>query len=599
MTTGMIVVFGIIAVAVVLFVTEPFPIEVTALLVMVALIVLGPWTQVSVEEGVSGFSNPAALTVLAMLILSEGVRRTGVVQTVADWAIKLAGNSQRRQLALTMGMSGPVSGFINNTPVVALLVPVVSKMAHRGNTSPSKLLLPLSYASMFGGMLTMIGTSTNLLASDISGRTIGQEFSLFEFTHLGVIVLVTGMAFLMFAAPRLLPERVKPRESSVESFEMGGFLSEVQVATGSPLIGQSLSESLLTNQEDFEVVRVRRGDELYRRNFEEMKIQAGDDYLIRASQQVLAELIHRQGLEIAAHRQGGDRESYSGRDDAEMAQMVVPRNSSLESTKVGDLAAAEDQPWSILAVRRRRENFQESLDEIRLRAGDMLLGYGTEEIFESLSRQDDIVLVSRLQNATQRRSKVPHALAIIFAVIAVAALDILPILVTAMAGAVIMMMVGIVRPGEVYDSLRWEVYFLLAGIIPLGIALEQTGAAEYLGDLIASTGEALPAIAVLWVFYLATGLITAVISNNASVVLMIPVAIETAGTIEANAFAFVMAVTFAASTAFLSPIGYQTNLFVYGPGNYKVSDFLRLGAPLQLFLSVITVAGIALFWGLT
>jgi di/tricarboxylate transporter len=590
----MIVVLGIVAVTIVLFITEPVSVEVTALLIMVLLIILEPWTKISVAEGVSGFSNPATLTVLAMLILSEGIRRTGLVQLMAEWVGKLAGNSERRQLAATIAMSGPVSGFINNTPVVALLVPVISDMAHKAKTSPSKLLIPLSYASMLGGMLTLIGTSTNLLASDLSRRWLGHGFSMFEFTQLGAIVLIVGALYLMLFAPRLLPERVQPRETFVENYEMSGYLTEVEVADDSPLIGQALSDSLLRSRLDFQVVRVRRDGELCQSDFKPLVVRAGDCYLIRASENVLTMLTREQGLEIAGSLTGGPAR---GDVDAKMVELVIPTNSTLEGQTLGELSLAEQYGFNVLALRRRGENILEALDEIALRAGDTLLVYGDDSVFERLAHHDDVILIDHTKVEPERRSKIPLAVAIIVAVVGLAALDIMPILVSSMAGAVLMMVFGVVRPTEVYDSVSWEVFFLLAGIIPLGIALEQTGTAEFLGTAIAATSTILPAIVVLWVFYIATGLITEVISNNASVVLMIPVAIGAAETMGANPFAFVLAVTFAASTAFLGPIGYQTNLFVYGPGGYRVADFLRIGAPLQILLSIVTVAGIDFFWG--
>jgi di/tricarboxylate transporter len=261
------------------------------------------------------------------------------------------------------------------------------------------------------------------------------------------------------------------------------------------------------------------------------------------------------------------------------------------------------------------------MDERRLRVGDTLLLQAAPDSIDRLSRNDDFIVAHEPDDPDYRTEKIPHAAAIMAGVVGfvavpwgavgsalagaagVAALESasalsLPIMVTALAGVVAMVATGVLKPTEIYDAVEWDVIFLLAGLIPLGMALEQTGGADLLGSLVAATGAYLPALGVLWVFYIATGLITGVISNNASVVLMLPVAVETADQIGANPFAFVLAVTFAASTAFLTPVGYQTNLFVYGPGGYEFMDFFRVGAPLQLLLSVVTVLGIAFFWGL-
>jgi di/tricarboxylate transporter len=252
----------------------------------------------------------------------------------------------------------------------------------------------------------------------------------------------------------------------------------------------------------------------------------------------------------------------------------------------------------VLAFRSRGELIRERLDRIRIRVGDTLLVQAAADSIDRLSRNRDFIVGHEPERPSYRTNKIPHAVAIIAGVVALPAMGMVPIVVSALAGVAAMVVTGVLKPTEIYDSVDWNVIFLLAGVIPLGIALEQTGAAALIGQAVAASADVLPALGVLWVFYVVTALVTNVISNNASVVLMIPVAIEASNQLGANAFAFVLAVTFAASTAFMTPVGYQTNLFVYGPGGYKFADYFRVGAPLQFLLSLVTVGGIAVFWGL-
>jgi di/tricarboxylate transporter len=594
----MYVVFAIVALAVVLFVTEWLPVDVTALLILVLLAALEPWTQVTPQDAIAGFSNPATITVLAMLILSEGIRRTGLVQILGQWLSGFAGENRSRQLAVTIGFPGSISGFVNNTPVVALMVPVVSEMAHRGKTSPSKLLIPLSYASMLGGTLTLIGTSTNLLASNISGRLIDHTFGMFEFTPLGLLVLGVGLLYLFFIGHRLLPERVKPREQYIDEYGMKDYLARLTVPEGSGLIGRTVSEVLQESPLDLDVVHLNREGQVFRQPFGAKQFNVGDDMLIRADRDTLDDLMEATGLQMKPSRP--DEQDFgsveAGRAD-ELVEIVVPSGGSLVGRRLADTHLLEDFNGRIMALRRNAEVMHTDLEDIPLQAGDTLLVQAEPESIDAIDRGLDFLILKPEPREDYRYRKIPLALAIMAGVVMLPSIGMAPILLSSLAGTVVMVLGGILKPNELYDSVPWDVIILLAGIIPLGIALERTGGAALLGDLVAGSSAVLPAVGVLWVFYLGTGIITSIISNNASVVLMVPVAIESASQMGADPFAFVLAVTFAASTAFLSPVGYQTNLFVYGPGGYKFIDFFRIGAPLQFILSIVSVAGIWAIWG--
>ncbi|WP_049928071.1 SLC13 family permease [Halopiger goleimassiliensis] len=601
LTTDALVVLGVVVLALALFVTERLPIDVTAILLIVVLVVLEPWTGIDPATGISGFANEATITVLAMLILSGGISRTGIVQELGRRIADFAGTSVRKQLFATVAATSPVSGFLNNTPVVALLVPVVTDVANRGNTSPSKLLIPLSYASQVGGMLTLIGTSTNLLASDVSARLGARypelgPFSMFEFTKLGVVVVVVGGLYLVFVSHYLLPERVPPRADYLEEYDVEEYVADVSVVPGSPFAGGTVGEATDSLGAAVDVVQIVRDGARSIAPRRETSLSEGDVLVVRTDREALHTLEDAPGVELvgrsetAAHRAA---EAESG----VVTELVVSLDSQLVGTRLDLEGFREEFGAAVLGLRQRGATVGDRIVGRRLDVGDTLLVQAPPDTLERLSRGDDVIVARERPRREYRTEKAPIAVAIMIGVVAVATLELYPILVSALAGVVAMVVTGVLRPNELYDAVEWDVIFLLAGVIPLGIALEGSGAAAYLASLVVSTGGVLPTIVVLWLFYIVTGLITEVISNNASVVLLVPVAAAAAAGIGANPYPFVLAVTFAASTAFLGPIGYQTNLFVYGPGGYRFADYFRVGAPLQLLLSVVTVLGIAYFWG--
>ncbi len=599
-TTGMAVVFAIIVVALVLFVLEPVPIDIVAVGLIVALVVFEPWTQIGPAEGLSGFSSTATITVLAMFVLSEGIRRTGVVKLIGDRIVGLTGDSPRKQLAAIVGLSGGTAGFINNTPVVAIMIPMTTNIARQTGVSPSRLLMPLSFASMMGGMLTLIGTSTNILASDVSARLLDRPFAMFEFTLLGFVVLVVGSVYLLTVAPYLIPERIKPEEELTEEFEMTEYLTEVVVREDSPLVGRTVAEALDELDMDLDIVQVIRHGEPFMEPLARKEIQEEDVLMVRTGRDVLFRLLARPGLDSLPTTMHDEDLKTGDEEEAarQLVEVVITPDASIVGYTLDELNFGARYDATVLAIRRGGRIRRERMGDRPLRGGDTLLLQATEETVTRLDRRREFVVVEALTETDYRTRKLPIAIGIVAAVVALAALDVLPIVISALAGIVAMVATGCVRPTEVYDSVDWNVIFLLAGVIPLGIALEETGGAALIAALVVESAELFEPIVVLGIFYLVTALLTNVISNNASVVLMIPVAVDAAAQIDANAFAFVLAVTFAASTAFMTPVGYQTNLMVYAPGGYTFADFFRVGAPLQLLLAVVTTLGIAFFWGL-
>ncbi|WP_276273914.1 SLC13 family permease [Haloarcula litorea] len=614
-------VFALILAALALFATEALPVDVTAISVMVALMLVEPVTAdlaaaglladpiyvlrrpgdgaSPLALGLSGFASTATITVLAMFILSDGVQRTGIVQILGAKLASLTGDSESRQLGATVGLVAPISGFINNTAAVAILLPMVTDIAHDGRVSPSKLLLPLSYASMFGGMLTLIGTSTNILASQLSAELLDRPFGMFEFTQLGLVVTVVGTVYLLTVGRWLVPARIQAREDLTEEFEMADYLTEVVVREDSPIVGQTVREALAETEFDVDVVQLIRDRKTFLEPLDPKTIRAGDVFAVRTDRDTLVDLLDAEGLDLLAEVAVDDAELERASDRQNLVEIVVAPGSSLVGETLASANFRQRYDATVLALRRGGELVRQRMDRVRLKVGDTLLVQATADSIERLDRNRDFVVAQEIERPDFRREKIPVAVGIVAAVVAVAALTAVHIVVSALAGAVLMVLTGCLRPQELYDAVQWDVIFLLAGVIPLGIALQATGGADLLAALFLLAAPGLPAVVALGLMYVVTALLTNVISNNASVVLMIPVAVEAARQLGANAFAFVLAVTFAASTAFMTPVGYQTNLLVYGPGGYRFSDYLKVGAPLQAVFAVVTTLGIAYFWGLT
>ena len=601
----MLFVFAIILVALVLFATEPVPIDITAIGIMVVLMLFGDLTQITAEDGLSGFSSSATITVLAMFILSAGVQQTGVVQILGQKIAAITRGSEAKNLAATMGVVGPISGFINNTAAVAILLPMVTDIAEESHISPSKLLIPLSYASMFGGMLTLIGTSTNILASSITGRLATQypdlglhEFSMFEFTHLGAIVTVVGFVYMLTIGRKLMPARIPVAADLTEEFRMANYLTEVQVREDSPLVGLTVEEAVEETDFDADILQLVRDKKAFLEPLARKTIQAGDVFLVRTDRETLVDLMDVDGLDLVPEASPTEEELEPEKQGENLVEIVISPGSSLVGETLASASFRNRYDCTVLALRRGDELIRQRIDRTPLRVGDTLLVQATVDSIERLDSNRDFIVAQEIERHDFREEKIPVAVGIVAAVVGVAALTGIPIVVSALAGALAMVVTRCLRPTEIYDSVHWDIIFLLAGVIPLGIALTKTGGADFIAELVLLAGAYVSPIVLLGIFYLLTALLTNIISNNASVVLMIPVAVEAARGMGANAFAFVLAVTFAASTAFMTPVGYQTNLFVYGPGGYKFTDYVRVGTPLQLVFAVVTTLGIAFFWGL-
>ncbi len=591
MTFEIIAVFVIILAALVLFALEAFTVDFVAFGVMALLMILG---LVSPEEGISGFSNPATITVMAMFILSSGLYRTGAVDLLTEKLMKFAGNSQTSQLLLVMVTVGPISAFLNNTAAVAILIPFAVKIARDHGRSPSQMLMPLSFTSQLAGVVTLIGTSTNILASSLSEDLGLGALGMFEFAHLGLIVMFAGVVYMLTIGQRLMPEREVPEEIT-ERFHLKQYLSEVIIPEKSSFIGKSLGALKLPQSFDLEVLEIIRQGQHLRAPLVERELEAGDSLIIRTNAQDLVRLQNLKDVQLQSENFSGEMDVRG--EDMELAEVLIAPGSMLIGSTIIEIDFRNRYGASVLAMSKQGVVVRQRLPETILALGDALLLKAPGRVLLSLKSDPNFIITDDMRQTTHRTNKIPLAIGIIIAVVVLAALGIWPILVTSLAGCVLMVVTGCLRIRELHQSIRWDVIFLLAGIIPLGIAMEKWGAAELLANGVVQLSQGLPGPLVLGALYFVVMILTGLISNNAAVVLMVPIAAGVATSLGLDPKAFIIAVMFAASTSFFTPVGYQTNAMIMGPGGYRFSDFIKVGGPLNIWILIVTIAAITWLWG--
>ncbi len=604
MTIEIALVFLVIAAALYLFASEKLPLDITALLILITLMVIPllghsqwllergvnlPAAFPTVSEGLSGLSSTATVTVLAMFILSAGIQRSGLVHVLGQRLFPMVGSSEFRMILIIAALVGIVSGFINNTAAVAVSIPLILDMAKRLGMQASRLLLPISFFGMLGGTLTLIGTSTNILASTILKDVpeFGREIGMFEFTHLGLIVLGTGLIYFITVGRWLMPKKdlIKLQDDEKELF-----IVELGVPKSSPLIDKSLTDSKFSTRTAVEVLSLVRGTSRHIKRAEQVRVQADDVIQVRANLRQVMDLIKSDKVELLSDID----EARQVRDDGQLVRVLL-RNRQVFKGKT----AAEAGFWQRFQGRLIGLEVpalkQQRLREEPLHVGEIALLQISKTAMTRLRRTPDLVVLGEAFDDFDRR-RMWLSGGIVAGVVLAAALTPLPIVVTALMGVVAMVASDCVRKEDMYAGVSWDVIFLLAGVIPLGIAMNKSGAADLLGGLLAIHAAGWHPILVLMALYAVTTLLTELVSNNASVVILVPVAISLGQMLQIDVFALVLAVMFAASTSFLSPIGYQTNTMIYGTGLYKFTDFAKVGAPLNLLLMIVTSVSIYWFW---
>jgi len=592
MTFEIAMTLAILLAAIILFVTEKLPVDLIALSIMVSLLAAG---IIPVERGIAGFSNPATVTVGAMFVLSEGLFRTGAVNFIARALTAVARRSYWLALFTIMVTVGALSAFINNTAAVAVFMPILLGIARTTKTSPSRWLMPLSFASMFGGVCTLIGTSTNILVS-ASAQEHGQPaFGMFEFAPLGLVMFAVGLLYMMTIGARLIPDR-RDVGDLTQTFGMGDYLTEITLLPEAKSVGKPVRESRLGREFDVAILEVRRGSQPVMLPSPDMILEAGDQLLVRCSVDKIRTLQKAVGVELKPSTKWHDEDLVT--DETTLAEAVIPPNSGLVGRSLSQARFRNRFGAVVLAIRHHGQVLHENLATTTLLAGDVLLLEVRRAQLPILRRNQQFIVVSEMDTSEFRRSKILPAFLVILGVVSSATFGLFPIVTSALIGSVLLVLLGCLSLGEAYRAVEWRVIFLLAGVLTLGAALEETGAAGYLSSWLIESIGGWGSVTLISAFYLITTVLTQVVSNNATAVLLTPIAIAAAKALDVDARPFLVAVTFAASTSFMTPVGYQTNTLVYGPGQYRFRDFIRVGTPLNVIFWLLATFLIPRIWPL-
>jgi di/tricarboxylate transporter len=524
-----------------------------------------------------------------MFILSAGLQKTGATAAVGRLMLRF-GKDYFTALVVIMGTVTVISAFVNNTAAVAVFIPLVMIVANRRKIAASRLLIPLSYASQFGGVCTLVGTSTNLLVSSISDQAGYGAFSMFEFARMGLILFVAGVLFFLLLGRWLLPER-KAQELAA-TYQLGEYITEMRVQGNSPLVGRSVLDSRIGENHGVTVLSILGVEEDIWAPLEQV-LKPGHVLLVRGEILELMRLRDSAKLELNVEFELRDETLQT--EDLRLVQALVAPGSELIGHTLKDLGFRNRYKALVLAILRRGETLGEKLNSVEFQLGDALLIQAHEAQIRELRHDTDFIVLDEVAG-TALRHKAPVVLGILIAVIGLAAFGFFPIMVTAILGCLALVLTRCLRLEEAYHAINWQVIFLLAGILPLGIAMQKSGAAGFIaGNAVGMVGGMGP-VAVLAVVYLMTSVMTDTMSNNAAAVLLAPIAISTAEQIGVDPRPFLMAITFAASTGFSTPVGYQTNTMIYNPGGYKYTDFLRTGVPLSILFWILSVIFIPRLW---
>jgi di/tricarboxylate transporter len=543
------------------------------------------------EQALAGFASPALISLLGLFVLSDALFHTGALDRLRELLSSDRIRSPRRMAAFLALAVGAVSSVVPNTPLVASLLRVLESWCHRRGIRPSRVLMPLSFASILGGTLTLIGTSTSLLASDVSARLGIGPLGLFSLTAVGVPVWLIGSAYLVLAADRL-PDRGEDPRAVLRRMSLEGYLTEVRIPAGSRLVGQTLHASRLQRRFDVDVLALRRAGEVLGGPLSDVRLRIGDRLMLRCSRQDLLRLQQDHTVQIEDGLEEGRDGALAGLRLT--TEVLIPARSVLVGTSMREIRFRQRFNATVLAVKRAGQVLSERMGRIVLRAGDLLLLQAPMDAVRGLQAGGEVLVLDDLEPDLPTTPRRWLALAVFVAVLLLAGSGAVPLVAAVLLGVTAVVLGGCVDASRLQRAVRWDLYMLLAGLLALSAAVEATGLAAM---AVAALQRALadwPPYPALVVLYAATMLITEVLSNAATVVLLLPVAVQLAAALGQPSMAFVLTVVFASSQSFLSPIGYQTNLMVRTPGSYTFLDYLRFGLPLSLLLAALTPALILL-----
>lgn len=581
----------ILAAAMLLLITEKLPVDLTSIGIVVALMVTGILTP---KEAVIGFANPAVITVASMFLISRGMMRTGAVEFMSQTLLKYTTGRPGMASVLVLLIVGLASAFLNNTPVVVLFIPIILSMSCQLGMSPSKLLIPVSYASILAGTCTLIGTSTNIIVSDYSALHGFGELGMFELSQLGVPIALLGIVFLTVAAPRLMPNIHSPM-CELKDRENKRYLTEVIVPKGSPIIDMEPKTYFAKKFPNTEVLEMIRYSHIYYPDRDNVTIAPDDILLLKGPAGELIDILHDDAADLPLAEP--DVNDGMTPNDAIIIELMITPQSALIGERLIHSRLRDDPHLQVVAIQRSGLHYTEkNMQDIKLKIGDILLIRCTEASLERLRGDTDFIIIEDIHHEIVHKRLARRAFLIFTAMVVAAGSGLADILVCALAAAFLMLLTGCLQLRDAYRALEGRVLLIIVGTLALSAALEKTGASTlWAGALVTLMEDAGPGF-VLAILLLITSLSTHILSNNATAILLLPIAISAAQGLGVDPRSFIIAVCFGASACFATPIGYQTNLLVYGPGGYRVSDYLKLGLPLNIIVILMGAFFIPVIW---
>ncbi|MCU0446038.1 MAG: SLC13 family permease [Microscillaceae bacterium] len=590
-----IVVIAVIIMAFVLFITEILSIDLVAMLIMLVLVLTG---VISAKEGVAGFSNDATITVAAMFVLSDALFRTGVVNSIGPRLAKMIRYNMRLGVFLMMFVIAFISAFVNNTPVVAVFIPVIIKAAVDANISPSKLLMPLSFATILGGTCTLIGTSTNILVSGLAKDAGLPGFSMFTFAPMGLVYSVIGLLFLTFIGVDLIPNRGQGKDLGAQ-FGIRNYLTEIELLLGSPEIGKRIMDSRFVSDFEMEIIEIRREDSTFIIPPLDFVLEAGDMLKVRCNVEKLKALKDTIKVSLKPQIKIGE-DSFQEKNTA-LVEVIVSPNSEFEGQTLAEVDFKRRYRAVPLAIKHREEIVNENINNTILKVGDVILTEVKKHRLEEFrqhefGQENPFIVLSEAEIPEYPKDKAILVMLTIAAVVVTASLELVPIMVGSIAACCLLVLTKCIDPKEAYQAIDWKIIFLLAGALSLGVAMQKSGVAKMVAQGLVDNFGGFGPLVLVSALYLTTSLITEIMSNNAAAALLTPIAIGMAQSMGVSPMPFLIAITFGASASFMTPIGYQTNTMIYTAGQYKFMDFVKVGTWLNLLFWIVATILIPIFF---